>query len=77
MLVIGESVRGGVYGEMFPQAELERLADHSPHITGRTAIEQVFGAVCDWVQPGSADTVFPDRSAAPMEPGVNLGGLFS
>jgi uncharacterized protein (DUF1501 family) len=77
VLVIGESVRGGVYGEMFPEAELDRLADHSPHITGRTAIEQVFGTVCDWVQPGSADTVFPDRAAAPMEPGVDLAGLFS
>jgi uncharacterized protein (DUF1501 family) len=76
-LVVGEGVRGGVYGDMFPDAELDRLGDGSPQIIGQTAIEPLFGTVCDWVQAGSGDTVFPSRSTAPVEDGVALGMLFS
>lgn len=77
VLVIGEGVRGGVYGDMFPVAELDRLGDNSPQIKGQTAIEHVFGAVCDWVQPGSGNVVFPGRANAPREPGVALESLFA
>jgi uncharacterized protein (DUF1501 family) len=77
VLIVGESVRGGVYGDMFPEAELDRLGDTSPQIIGQTAIEPLFGAVCDWVEPGSGDAVFPGRAAAPVEPGLTLGSLFA
>jgi hypothetical protein len=75
MIVIGNRVRGGIYGKMFPEDELARLEIASADITGRTAIDHVFGRVCDWVLPGSDDVVFPNRSTAALEPGVNLGGL--
>jgi uncharacterized protein (DUF1501 family) len=77
VLIVGESVRGGVYGDMFPEAELDRLADDSPQIIGQTGIEPLFGAVCDWIAPGSGNTVFPGRATAPLEPGVDLGALFT
>jgi uncharacterized protein (DUF1501 family) len=76
VLIIGEGVRGGVYGSMFPEAELDRLSENSPQITGETGIEALFGAVCDWVEPGSGDTVFPDRAGAPVEGGFAPGSLF-
>ena len=76
VLIIGESVRGGVYGTMFPEAELDRLSDDSPQITGETGIEALFGAVCDWVHTGSGDTVFPSRATTPVEDGLALGTLF-
>ena len=77
MLVVGESVRGGVYGNMFPEAEIDRLEDESPQIIGQTALDHVFGEVCDWVKPGSSDLVFPDRSGAPLEEGVSFANLFA
>jgi len=76
MIVIGNRVRGGVYGEMFPEHELARLEIASADITGRTAIDHVFGRVCDWVSPGSGDVVFPNRGFADLEPGVSLSSLF-
>ena len=75
MMVVGNRVRGGIYGEMFPEDELERLDVPSADITGLTAIDHVFGAVCDWVSPGSGDVVFPDRGSADLEPGVSLSSL--
>ncbi|MEL7450317.1 MAG: DUF1501 domain-containing protein [Pseudomonadota bacterium] len=75
MLVIGNNVAGGVYGDLFPEAELERLNDDSPQIEGLTAIDHLFGAVCDWVSPGSGNGVFPERAGAPLESGVSFDGL--
>ncbi|HSW13825.1 MAG TPA: DUF1501 domain-containing protein [Solimonas sp.] len=77
VLVIGESVRGGVYGNMFPQAEISRLqTDYSPHIDGLTAFDHVFGRVADYIQPGAGSVVFPKRASRPLEAGVNLSAMF-
>lgn len=75
VLLIGEPVAGGVYGDPFPESELATLADPSPEIAGRTALDHVFGRLCDWMQPGSGDVVFPARAGAPIEPGLNLSRL--
>ena len=77
MIVFGNSVNGGVYGEMFPDTELARLNDRSPDITGLTQLDHVFGAAADWVAPGSAPGIFPNIGAAPIENGVDLSGLFA
>jgi uncharacterized protein (DUF1501 family) len=77
IIVIGEQVRGGVYGDMFPASELSRLGGSSPDITGLTEIDHVFGAVCDWVQPGIGNTVFPRRQRATIETGVSMSTLFA
>jgi uncharacterized protein (DUF1501 family) len=76
IIVIGNRVRGGIYGEMFPEDELARLDIASADIAGRTAIDQVFGRICDWVSPGSGDTVFPNRGFSDLESGINLNSLF-
>lgn len=66
MLVVSQSCRGGVYGEMFQTEEIDKYDDMSlrtPDITPRTEIDPVFGAVADWVAPGSRETVFPRLSS--------------
>lgn len=68
ILLIGNKVRGGVYGEMFP--ELESAEDGSGKalfdqfnrdIEGRTTFDSVLGSVCTWVR-GSASSVFANSN---------------
>jgi len=72
VLVIGAAVPGGVYGEMFPQEELQRINDRSPDITPKTSMQHLFALLADWVHPGSGNVVFPNRSSALLE--ANLFG---
>lgn len=76
-LVVGRQVRGGVYGDLFPEEELGRLNNVSPDIAGKTAFDHIFGSVCDWAQPGSSSAVFPNRNGSRREPGIQLESLFS
>ncbi len=75
VIVLGHSVRGGVYGEMFPDAELDRLEDESPDIEGQTELDHVFGALCNWVEAGAKDAVFPNHASRLSEPGVDFSQL--
>ena len=76
VLIIGNQVTGGVYGDMFPEAELERLDEPSADIDGLTDLDHIFGAVCDHVVPGTGSLVFPNRAIAKKEDGVSFTGLF-
>jgi uncharacterized protein (DUF1501 family) len=76
-LLIGRPVNGGVYGDLFPQAEIARQEERSPQIEGLTAIEPLFARVADWLVPGGADAVFPGWAQAPIEPGVDLDALLT
>lgn len=56
VLIIGGSVKGGIYGEMFPARESTEDATgkalfdrYNKDILGQTAFHKVFGKVCDWV----------------------------
>jgi uncharacterized protein (DUF1501 family) len=77
-ILIGNGVNGGVYGEMFPERESSPdgngripLQTSGADIEGRTSTELVLGQVCEWVQPGSSASVFPDADpAAVEEPGL-------
>ncbi len=78
-IVVGRQVNGGVYGEMFPQAELNkdgtgitRMERGYFDIEGLTSLERVFGGLCDWVKAGTGDQVFPNRSASDLEFGVSM-----
>ena len=76
MLVAGETVNGGVYGEMFPDGEIYKLNDpneYNPDIEGRTEFDHIYGSACDWVHGSSSNFVFPNRSSALIE----TPGLFS
>jgi len=75
ILVIGNAVQGAVYGEMFPEEELARLDAPGSEITGLTTIDSVYSQICEWVQPGTSELVFPDRTLSMIEVGINLGSL--
>ncbi len=77
VLLIGEQVRSGVYGDLFPASEIPRYGEVGLDIEGQTAIERVFSRISDWVEPGAGDTVFGDVSAAPIEDGVSLENLLA
>lgn len=83
MIIIGNSVNGlnttatsTVYGDMFPSGELDRLGDRSPDIAGLTELDHILGAVCDGVQPGAGNSVFPLRASRRLEDGVDFSSLY-
>lgn len=78
MLVIGRPVRGGVYGDMFPDSEIPRFDVPGSDIIGLTDFQLILAELCDWAQPGSGGQVFPGvvNSTLALEPGVNLNALF-
>lgn len=78
MLVIGKPVRGGVYGELFPESEVteNRFAETSADIAGRTNFKQVIGTLCEKMQAGSGQAVVPGWSGTDLESGVKLTDLF-
>lgn len=71
ILVIGNGIQGGVYGDMFPADELNNLAKRSPDIVGKTGIEHIFANVCEYMSAGTGAEVFPTLADAPLEEGVN------
>ena len=76
-LLIGDAVNGGVYGDMFPAAEIAKMAQQNTDTEGLTGFEHIYAAVCEWVAPGSANQVFPGYASAPIEPGVSFANLLS
>jgi len=93
MILVGPSVNGGVYGDMFPDSEITAdgggsipFETQGADITGLTSFERVLAEVCNWVEPGSGTQVFPntafnDLNIYPngpiLEPGVDLTTLFA
>ena len=77
VLIVGNPVSGGIYGDMFPAAELDRLDEPTPDIEGKTDLDAVLAELCDWATPGSSGVVFPDLATAAVEQGVNLAALFT
>ena len=75
VLLVGYPVRGGVYGELFPTDELERFDEASTDINGRTHLESVLSPLLEYLKPGSADIVLPNRGTALTEAGVDLSRL--
>jgi len=81
MLVISDAVQGGVYGEMFPDDEVDKYDNQSlntPDIDQRSEIDSFFSKVADWVAPGSASADFPrtDANYSGEAPSIESLGLF-
>ena len=72
MIVVGPSIKGGLYGEMFPESEIEKYDQPGADIDGLTSIERLFGSIADWMQPGSSNIVFPAIEESDLEPGVDF-----
>jgi uncharacterized protein (DUF1501 family) len=74
---------GGTYGEMFPEREAQTdsngkipLETSGADVLGLTSTEKIQTALCDWVQPGSGELVFPNAlDAAEETPGLLTGLL--
>jgi uncharacterized protein (DUF1501 family) len=47
IFVIGPRVREGLYGDIFPEAEIARYDQPSANIDGLTSIERLFGSIVD------------------------------
>ena len=82
MFVIGDSVNGGIYGELFQEAEIEKydnLELRTPDIDALTDLDPLFARVCDWVEPSSGEQVFP-RTASSFSgelPALEIPGMFT
>ncbi len=68
VILVGNSINGGVYGDLFPESELEKYAEdprRTPDIESLTEMDHIFGKVCNWVSSSdsgvveSAGRVFP------------------
>lgn len=82
MLVIGEGVRGGVYGEIFQENEVDKYDNtglRTPDIDPLTDIDSFFSKVSDWVEPGSSSSVFPRTSPSYSgeAPRIEVPGMFN
>lgn len=82
-ILLGSSVRGGVYGELFPERVIEVLEArqiNTPDIEGRTSIEHVFKALADWSLGRDSGTQvitrpLSDLALTPRETGVDFSEL--
>ena len=75
MFVMGPRVRGGLYGDIFPEAAIVRYDQSSADIDGLTSIERLFGSIVDSMQPGSAPLVFPQGGESALEARVDFSSL--
>ena len=81
---LGEGVRGGLYGEMYPGIEarpdqdgLVSLQTPGADIEGLTSTDRLLAAATDWVEPGAGQAVFPEAGSADLESGVDPVNLFA
>lgn len=81
-LLIGRAVRGGVYGEMFPQREsnagpdgLIPLQTQGADIEGLTSTDRILSRAVDWVKPEAGVSVFPDAGSAAQDPAFDIDQL--
>ena len=75
ILVYGDQVNGGIYGELFPDSEIELMQDWNQHIEGKTSFERVFAAITEWALPGSSLSIFPSHNQRSIESGNELNFL--
>jgi uncharacterized protein (DUF1501 family) len=72
VLLIGKQVKGGLYGDMFPNSELELFEKSGKDILGQTEMEPLFAKLCDWLKPSSGHSVFPKVTTRQVEGGNSL-----
>lgn len=58
VLLIGDGVNGGIYGDLFPDEEIDRYEIRGSDIHGVTGIEHVAHRIAESMAPGSGDRIF-------------------
>lgn len=83
VLVIGKGVRGGLYGNMFPQSEVGGGINNvygydntGGEIRGLTALEHVHGVIAEHIQQGIGTAVSPRMNTVMAENTGLLANLF-
>jgi len=82
-ILVGDDVKGGIYGKLFPESEATEnggkipLLTHGDDIFGETSTENVLAEVCEWMEPSSSGTVFDNLYSGNVEDEVSLSGLLS
>ena len=54
-MVISE---GGLYGDIFPDTEKDKLNTKNADIKGKTSMLKIYSAVLDWQEAGLGEKVF-------------------
>lgn len=67
LLIIGEQVTGGIYGDLFPESEISIMQEWNQHIDGKTSFEKIFATIADWACAGAGAVVFPSHHLRPLE----------
>jgi len=78
--VFGEQVNGGIYGDLFPNSEIELITNSqlsTPDTKGLTQWDHPFSEISNWVQPNSSSFVFPDQASADIEQVGMFNSLFT
>jgi len=72
MLVIGGKVKGGLYGELFPSTELDKLDVKNEDIDGLTSMFKVYAEILNWQEADLGKKVFANLDNQAVEDGVDL-----
>jgi uncharacterized protein (DUF1501 family) len=67
LILVGKPIKGGVYGNMFPESEIENYSKPGKDIEGLTHVDQVFAKLADWSCPASSNSIFPQLADADLE----------
>ncbi len=71
VLLIGKPIKGGIYGDMFPNNEIDRFDIPNEDIHGLTTMEQVLAQACNKIESGSGAKIF-NLEGSKVEDGVEL-----
>ena len=77
VLVIGGDIEGGLYGDIFPDTEKDKLNTKNADIKGETSMLKIYSAVLDWQKAGLGEKVFGTLDGQSVENGVRLSDIFA
>lgn len=74
VIIIGDGVNGGIYGDMFPKSEIERFSIPNEDINGLTSMEKLLASICNKFGDSVGDKIFNLKSSV-VESGVDLSKI--
>ena len=64
VILMGDGVNGGMYGDLFPEEEIDRYGLRGSDIHGVTGVEHVVHKISESLKNGSGNQVVPDLSSS-------------